>query len=279
MSVDLRSNLAKAVRGLRRRLLRPRFTRSIRPDDVFVVTYPKSGTTWLAMMIANYLRPGEIDFTTYHHVVPDINYLQVRSGSLSRYDSSLPRRFFVTHSPFDRALKRVVYVIRDPRDVMVSYGNFWNQQHPDAKVDLTTFVREIPHYPCEWDEHVSGWMRRDDAGFLLVSYEQMTEDPAGVLTRVLSFAGLTPEEELVNAAVDATRFDRLKQLEEKWRQENPDEVAGRSEERFMRRGEAGGWRDEIDRHLVAELETRFGDVMERFGYRRSVSESAKTAEQ
>lgn len=102
------------------------FRRSLRPTDVFIVTHPRSGTTWMRSLIGNALvqlvfsESCELGFKN-HLYVPDVNKQYFRGGLLPNPLPGIATRFFSTHAPYDPLLPKVIYIIRDPRDVMVSY--------------------------------------------------------------------------------------------------------------------------------------------------------------
>lgn len=91
---------------------------SVRKDDVFIVSYPKSGNTWTRFLIANIIsEPGlEVDFKNIDFLVPDI--YQASNNQLAKMDSP---RYLKSHEYFDPRYKKVIYIVRDPRDVLVSY--------------------------------------------------------------------------------------------------------------------------------------------------------------
>ena len=93
-------------------------------DDVWIVSYPKSGNTWTRFLIANLTSGGErVDWTNIDRRVPDIY-----QGRDSLYQS-LPRpRYFKSHEAYRPEYRRVVFIVRDPRDVaVVERDRAWRQ--------------------------------------------------------------------------------------------------------------------------------------------------------
>src|SRR5437868_10954354 len=90
------------------------------PDDVFIVSFPRSGNTWTRFLVGNLISQNEpISFVNVESRIPDI-YLHSQE-SLCRM--SRPR-VLKSHEPFDPRYKKVIYVVRDPRDVAVSRYHF-----------------------------------------------------------------------------------------------------------------------------------------------------------
>src|SRR5579862_3428641 len=95
-----------------------RFT--VYPDDTFLVSYPKSGNTWVRFLLANLIYPNEeIGFSNINRVLPSPDVLS------RRFLKKLPRpRILKSHQPYDLRFRRVVYLVRDPRDVVISEYHF-----------------------------------------------------------------------------------------------------------------------------------------------------------
>jgi Sulfotransferase domain len=90
------------------------------PDDTFIVSYTRSGNLWTRFLVANLVHPNtEIRLSNIEQLVPDTTVCSNRA--LKR----TPRpRFIKSHNDFDHRYKKVLYIVRDPRDVMLSYYHF-----------------------------------------------------------------------------------------------------------------------------------------------------------
>jgi hypothetical protein len=250
-----------------------RFVRSIRPTDVFIVSWPKSGTTWLAFLVANLLkgsRPGQLNLRNSTRYVPDLNrgYLKKR-GFTDGFLNDLPLfpdpRIFKVHAPYDKGLPKVVYLLRDPRDAIVSTWHYLRLQDATFSLSLKDFIRKDGYWPCSWDLHVGGWLLdHDHPDLLLVKYEEIHQDTYTVLRRVLDFSGIRYDGSDIAKAVETSRFDDMQRLEEKFGSVESGGVAG---ERFIRKGKIGGWRQELDRESLLIIEKKYIDVMESVGYK------------
>ena len=93
---------------------------AVRPDDIFIVSYPRSGNTWTRFLIANFLFPSEdVSFANIERLIPDAE------AQSSRYMKRAPSpRIIKSHEYFDHRYRKVVYIVRDPRDIALSYYNF-----------------------------------------------------------------------------------------------------------------------------------------------------------
>src|SRR5215472_10086604 len=92
---------------------------AVYPDDTFIVSYPRSGNTWTRFLIANLLHPDEpVTFANIETIIPDTSALSSRA--LKR----VPRpRLIKTHEYFEPRYRKVIYLVRDPRDMAVSLYN------------------------------------------------------------------------------------------------------------------------------------------------------------
>jgi hypothetical protein len=261
----MRRHVSTVATAARRLGARRRFRRALRPSDVLIVGYPRSGTTWLGFMLANATKPDldeELSLKTFGRYVPDVNDLyfwgQEHADELTALKDP---RLLRVHAPYDAAFPRVVYVIRDPRDTLVSYFHFLRYVRPGTAATLPEFVADESAWPVPWDQHVLGWLRADHPPRLVVRYEEMHEQPFEVLARVAAFTGLAVSDERVAAAVEESSFDRMRGAEERgsvW------EVGARGRE--VRRGAVGAWRDELDEQSLRAIEARYGAAMAEAGY-------------
>jgi hypothetical protein len=243
------------------------FYPTIRPTDVFLCTYPKSGTTWLGYLIAQVLKlePDEqIDLKSFNRYVPDVNFQLTKRGSLKDYADSLDPRFFLCHATYDEHLPKVVYVMRDPRDVMLSYWHYKKFLSKDFKTSLAEYLAGYDHWPCEWDQHVASWLLpRQHPNLLVLKYEDLHSDTAAVLRNVLQFADRPFEDDRIVKAVEASGFDRMRQTEEKFGVHGK---AGDEKERFVRKGQIGSWREEMTQEEIRIIEEKYGQTMRAVGY-------------
>ena len=172
-----------------------------------------------------------------------------------------------------RATRGAVYIVRDPRDVAVSFAHHVGRDHGWAVQELgnpraalaassRSTIRQLPQSLSTWSEHVRSWLDHELFTTLVVRYEDMQAAPARELTRVAEFAGLDATADDVLEAVRMARFDRLQRHES---DHGFLERPPRSE-RFFRRGIAGAWRDELEPQLADRIVAEHADMMVRLGY-------------
>jgi len=244
------------------------FYPTLRPSDVFLCSYPKSGTTWLGYLIAQTLRRDDdnirLGLNSFNKYVPDVNLSYTKRGSLAQFAELADPRFFLCHAMHDQHLPKVVYVIRDPRDTMVSYWHYRKFLSHDFNLPLADFLSSDDHWPCDWDEHVAGWLLpQSHPHLLLVRYEEMHKDAAAVLRRVLEFAGVRQTAAKIEMAVEASRFENMRAAEERF---GVIGKAGDESERFVRKGRVGSWQEEMGYSELRILEEKYGKVMRQVGY-------------
>ena len=242
---------------------------TVYPDDTFLVSYPKSGNTWVRFLLANLIHPNEtVGFA-------NINQLLPAPGVLSkRFLKTLPRpRILKSHEPFDVRFRKVIYLVRDPRDVAVSEYYFDRKKRYIApEMTLEQFIKpflagETSSYGS-WRAHAARWIRPryGNPAFLLVRYEDLLTDPIGKTAKIAEFLGIKADEERLRAAVERSSADRMRKLE----QQDADKWTGtkntRKEIPFVRAAKSGGWKESLPRPLVEEIEVAWFPLMNFLGY-------------
>lgn len=242
---------------------------TIFPDDTFLVSYPKSGNTWARFLIANLLRPNEdVGFYNIHGIIPGIDVVPHRD--MLRF----PRpRIIKSHQYFDPRYRRVVYIVRDPRDVALSeYHSQRKSKRIGDDCPVEAFVRRfVAGESCDyssWGEHAASWLstRYGQPAFLLLRYEDMLQDTARELSKMAGFLGLQVSVEQIQQAVSRSAADKMRKLEKSQAHLFNATKETRQDILFVRSAKAGGWHSGLPAASILQIEQAWGHLMRWLGY-------------
>jgi hypothetical protein len=263
------SNTLKYRVGLRRPLVMFRH-RGVSPRDVFLASYPRSGSTWLRFMLASLLE-HEADFDNIPRIIPPI-------GRQSEALAHLPDggRLIKTHErrdfPHGRRCRRAVYLLRDGRDVAVSYF-YWVQRAGTFSGSFLDFLHLFLTGPLDgygpWQVHVRSWLDSPliaSQRLLMVRYEDLLQAPDQTLGHITEFLGIPVGAAQIREAVEAQGFQQMRKREHE--SEKLKAVAARTGIPVVRSGRSGDWKDHFGEDERALFSLHAGPVLEQFGYER-----------
>jgi len=221
------------------------------PDDILVVAYPSSGGQWLRRLIANLLDPSSpVTEANVMSRLPDLYHLSRRGfAKMNR-----PRIIF-GHECFDAEYAKVIYLVRDPRDVAVA---LYEQRRQGGSIDhalsleqfVPGFLTKTDEYeggwaeefsgaikanqgfayrsrlkdeflgtPASWGENVMSWMGargRDPNAMLLLRYEDLVRDPQAEMRKIADFLRLDGSRQRIQPALEAAKAQTTPQDPGKW---------------------------------------------------------------
>ncbi len=244
---------------------------AVYPDDTFVVSYPRSGNTWTRFLIANLVYPEKnVGFTNIEKLIPDT------SSQSNRALKATPRpRIIKSHEYFDPRYGKVIYIVRDPRDVALSYYDFQRKYRQiEDRYPLEQYVEDFVQGRLisidwgTWAENVASWIctRGKSKSFLLLRYEDMMKDTARELTRIAQFFGIEPEPTRLQQTMERSSADRMRELEKLEADQWVATKDRRNDIPFVRVAKAGGWRTSLPVKSVEQIENAWGDLMTALGY-------------
>jgi len=241
------------------------------PDDTFIVSYPRSGNTWTRFLIANLLHPDEeVSFASIENQVPD-------SEAQSRLRlRRVPRpRFIKSHQYFHPRYRKVVYIVRDPRDVALSYHDFQRKYgQVEDSYPLVSFAsdfvagRMISASWGTWGENVASWIytRGKSPDFLLLRYEDMLTDTLHEMARLAEFLDVKPTAAVLERAIQNSMADEMRKLERIQGHEWVSTKGRRTDIPFVRSATSGAWKTKLPEKAVFEIEAAWGSIMSSLGY-------------
>jgi estrone sulfotransferase len=210
---------------------------AIRDDDLFVVSYPRSGNTWMRFLFANLLAPHEtITFRNIENYVPDIH------KSASAVMEWQGRRYIKSHHPHYDSYPRFIYLYRDGRDALVSYYHYVTAKKVFAGSFDDFVFSPLASKFGSWREHVTSavdFAASHPDRVLLLQYERMLSQSRESATQAAVFAGLDIDKTNLDSAVAKSSFNQLRSIEKEFGGEKIDN----REVTFFRRGEVGQWRN------------------------------------
>ncbi|XP_030836981.1 sulfotransferase 1C2-like [Strongylocentrotus purpuratus] len=261
----------------------------LRSDDVFIITYPKTGTTWAQQIMMLVQVEADLSFFEGKHIsklVPFLEYPDLPDSGVYKTVAEIntaptwveaadamptdtPRilKTHVVQRWLPEGLKedpqaKVVYVARNPKDTAVSYYHF------------CLLVTDLPNY-TSWDEFfeefiadrvpggswfdhtLSWWKLRNHSNVLFLTYEDMKQDSRKAVVRIAEFMGKSLSDDIIDRIVDASSFKFMK----KNKSTNPDaayenEMDNKNNKSFMRKGVVGDWKN----HFSEDQNRRFDEL-------------------
>jgi Sulfotransferase domain len=234
--------------------------------DAFLASYPKSGRTWFRFILSNYFDRAEnlganVNLHTMFSVLPNYALDEVRGMGAFQYADRRPDvpLLLVSHFPYRRFLfhdRPVIFMVRDPRDVMVSaYFHATKHKHRFGG-DMTQFLEDPEQGVADFVRYINGWAEglQRHRHFIL-SYEKLQADDEAQTANVLRFLRCNVDMPALREAVAASRFSAMRDLEKA--EGIPDHEYDRADDESlrMRRGRAGGFTDYLTPAHVAFIET------------------------
>ena len=271
---------------------------------VWLASYPKSGNTWLRILLANYLNDGvePLPFERLEeYCVGDMNALpysecvgrnmaycslgqlkkhrlKVQRYMASKIDGTLLVKTHANFSFKDKSpaiaqdvTRGAICIVRNPLDVVTSFADHYGlslDQAIEASHQKNHVIpgneHTVPQYLGNWGDHVTSWLDSGDMYRLILRYEDMKRDIYRAFEMVLSFLKLETDKDRMDKAISFSRFEALQEQESKTGFEEKSVHSSK----FFRSGKSGGWRELLNDEQVSRLVGYHGNVMQRLGYLR-----------
>jgi hypothetical protein len=279
LPAERRKNLERWLRG------REEYMKLQRADWV-LMSWGKSGRTWLRVMLS---RAYQLKANLPSDELLDFDNFRAR-------DPGLPAVFF-THNNYLRNYtgnweskvhfqgKKIVLLVRDPRDVAVSQFFQWKfRMRPNKK-----FINDYPSHGADidvWDfvqdrqagvprivEYFNGWASAipELGDLLIVRYEDMRREPGAALRQIFDFTGTEISDAQIDDAVEFAAYDNMKKMEQERHfkgsgaRVKPGDSANPQSFK-VRKAKVGGFRDYFSDAQCEALEQMVDGLDPMFGY-------------
>ncbi len=243
---------------------------SILISDVCVVSFQKSGRTWLRTMLAKYFAKKygnkelklDTEFLTFLKGDPNVFFTHAggtRNKNPINFANLLKR-------------KKIIFLIRNPRDVVVSLYHDLTKRNFLFKGSMSEFIKsewgidKIISFMNYWGKEMR--KRKDD--FLILRFEDMKEDTGRELKRVLNFLGLPYDNATIKEIVKFGSFENMRKIEKEgkvndWRLKP---VNIKDENSFKtRKGKVGSYKEELKKEDIDFLNKKIKEnLLEDFNY-------------
>lgn len=274
---------------------------------VWLSSYPKSGNTWVRCFLEAYILQ-EVDLNnimtsvgddtaarclpgdgTEPHKLPVQVQVLLRGMGLVRLVHQYQRDdlfekvplFVKTHNAHmlcngvelipEALTKAVIHIVRDPRDVIVSFA-----KHTGNDMDKTIEIftdrlrvladKRVPKmfdFISSWNQQVSSYANADSHNVMIVKYEDLKRDPEAEFERIIKHAGMPFDKERMKQAIEAVEISKLQEKEKK---EGFMESSPFAKNEFFGPGKVGNWQDKLTENQLFRIEKECRSMMKRFGY-------------
>jgi hypothetical protein len=267
----------------------------------WLASYPKSGNTWVRAFLCAYkfltVDINRLDFVIgdnqlwFYQLASPLPFHQLKlydwaavrlSALLSMNVSRKYDPFIVKTHNCNANIKDIplipvgfsgpsVYVVRDPRDVALSYASHFGVSIDMAITQMRSRTNgtaangdknEMMSLYSSWGEHYRSWRGMPNTS--IVRYEDMLDKPDLAFREIIDQFGLPYDQERFDYALEAASFTSLQREEAKsahgFRENSP------KQEFFFRKGESGGWRANLTNEQVLQIEDHAYKYMKELGY-------------
>lgn len=234
---------------------------TINSDDVFLVSFPKSGNTWMRFLLINYLYNSEsqnIVYSDLEQFIPSIH-----KSSLASINAIKGKKIVKSHF-VDSSYPKIIYLVRDGRDALVSYYYYQKDLRGFEGSFEEFYYSKLSSEAGSWDEHLRAALKYEEQNekhILFIKFEDLKTDPMANLTKVVSFLGETLDEEKLKFAIERSSFNELKKM-----QASSGVIIDSKKVNFFRKGVSQQWTDYFSEEINNDFMEKSRDLMERFNY-------------
>lgn len=237
----------------------------LKEGDVIVSSYPKTGTNWTAEIIDRLMFQDLEEFEKWKSLPLTLRMFEM--GNPKKFDIidslSFERRVHGTHVRADRldmdrikkSKAKVVYVLRNPKDTLVSMFNFLKKLPPFQMEPMKSMVNSgftvfFNHYmngeiPIDGSSegnyltHIQGWLKsRDDMGMYFIYYEDLKKDFAGEVRKLAKYLEVPLSDEKLQEISEKCTIDSMKKS-----YTERAGFQGKHATAFINKGGVGGWKN------------------------------------
>lgn len=222
-------------------------------EDIFLVSFPKSGNTWLRFLIANTLKvhykiQRDVNFFTVHEFIPDVHlaagFMNIHDGGIFG-NPEIPR-IIKSHSTYNNYYQRVILLVRDPRDVLISY--FFHQKRIkqiSEDYTLSDFIRHEKYGVKAWNKHTESWINTIRSGQIIkiFRYEDILNDTHTELSRLMDLLGIRVEASNLARAIELSSKENMRNSEINHASTF---IVQAQKNSFIRQGKSTGGKDLLD---------------------------------
>ena len=275
---------------------------------IWLASYPKSGNTWVRLFLEALLfyKNEELNINkTNIRQFPlrkDFNDLNINIDNVKEFatnclisqekinlDNKL--KIFKTHNAFwksgnhsftnEENTKGVIYIVRDPRNVITSLKNHFSiRDYNEAlkliineKMIIGSNVKkrefDLPTVTSSWSNHFKSW-KKMKKNYLLIKYEELLKNPSIEFMKISNYVEknykLNFEKNQVIKAIEKCNFEKLTNQEERegFQEAANDKNGGKK--KFFYLGPKNNWQSLLDKKIIDQLEFTFKEEMTELGY-------------
>ena len=276
---------------------------------IWLASYPKSGNTLIRSLLSSYFfsKDGNFNFEQLTNIktFPSNGFFEalgidtsneneifknyIQAQKLINEGKKKKIIFLKTHSSYcklnnhnftdDSNTLGVIYIVRDPRNVITSFANHFSKSIEDAANSVLgdMYLME-PGTKCrthigKWNFHYNSWKNFKKNKVLLIKYEDLIENREVILKKILNFFGFLTksnfqiDQKKINNVIKTTSFEEIKKIEnEKGFFEAPENKYDGKKKTFFNLGSKNNWKILLDKNIVEKVQLTYKKEMLELGY-------------
>jgi len=231
-------------------------------QDIFIVGFPKSGNTWMQSIVSGLLYCMDTSLLPdklAQEIVPDVH-------ARSFYKRFTKFNFFKSHLLPQKQYKRVIYIVRDGKDALISYYFFLKDL--GSKVSLDSIIKNGDElFPSFWHIHVNEWLEnRYHSDIIYIRYEDLLISPMEELKKICKFAGLERSDEILKMVINGNSFEKMKEKAKNFDGVGHINWLGEKGVKFFRNGKIGDHKNHMTEEQIEFFNNLSKKELQKFNY-------------